>query len=226
MVGQVIIPAFEEAGRIGGVLQALTGLPAGWGILVVDDGSSDDTSVAASAFRGVTVHRLPVNRGKGAAMWEGALRAEAPVLVFLDADLTGLRAEHVLTLAELVLRGQAAMTVASFRHGRGKTDLSHRLAPWVSGQRAMRVVDFLSVPGIAQLRWGVEAHLTRVARDRSWAVLDVPWPGVSHATKEEKLGWLRGLAARREMYRQMARAWFRRRSHSGGASPPPAIRLR
>ena len=71
-----IVPAHNEAGRIGAVVQAVAaqGLP----LLVVDDGSSDGTGAEAAAA-GAGVLRLEPNRGKGAALKAGFRAALAPV---------------------------------------------------------------------------------------------------------------------------------------------------
>lgn len=81
-----VIPAYNEASRLEGVLARLR--PFVQQIVVVDDGSADDTwGVAKRA--GVTVLRHGVNRGQGAALRTGtmaALRLGADVVVHLDAD--------------------------------------------------------------------------------------------------------------------------------------------
>jgi glycosyltransferase involved in cell wall biosynthesis len=80
-----LIPAFEEGPRIGAVVEAARRhLP----VVVIDDGSSDDTADRARAA-GATVLRQQRNAGKGAALREGfrhALDAGAPAAVTLDAD--------------------------------------------------------------------------------------------------------------------------------------------
>jgi glycosyltransferase involved in cell wall biosynthesis len=78
-----IVPAHNEAGRIGSVVQAVTaqGLP----VLVVDDGSSDGTGVEATAA-GARVLRLEPNRGKGAALKAGFRAALAPAVPDMVAD--------------------------------------------------------------------------------------------------------------------------------------------
>ena len=204
----VVIPAFNEVDRLEQVLAVLQNSPAGWRLLVVDDGSTDGTAALARRDGRAELLRLPQNAGKGAAMWAGANQAEVEVLVFLDADLQGLTPAHVQLLAAPVVRGEAAMSIALFRHGRGRTDLSHVVAPWVSGQRAILRDHFLSLPEIRTSRHGVEALLTRAAREQHWRVRQLPWEGVSHTMKEEKLGLFRGLTARGMMYAQVARAFF------------------
>ena len=203
----LIIPAYNEAPRIAGVLRSLAALPEGWEVLVVSDGSTDATTEMAQAWGGATVLDLPVNQGKGAAMRAGARATDAPVLCFLDADLRGLRLEHVQALVQPVTEGRADMTVGIFRGGRGATDLSHVVAPWVSGQRAIRRETFLALPGTEESRQGIEYLLTRLARERGWRVVTVPWAGVTHAMKEEKLGVLRGHLSRWRMYGEIIRTW-------------------
>jgi glycosyltransferase involved in cell wall biosynthesis len=81
----VVIPAYEEGPRIGTVVDvARRFLP----VVVVDDGSSDDTADRAEAAGATVIRRTP-NAGKGAALRTGfrhALEAGAAAVVTLDAD--------------------------------------------------------------------------------------------------------------------------------------------
>lgn len=201
----IVIPAFNEALRIGRVLSLLAESGRRDEVLVVNDGSWDATAEAASAFPFVKLIDLAVNCGKGAAMAAGAREARSEVLLFLDADLEGLACEHVERLIRPVARGGADMTLGIFRSGRARTDLGHVLGPWITGQRAMRREDFLSVPGVAEARFGVETMLTRYALLRRMRIEKVILQGVTHPTKEEKLGLVRGLVSRAAMYGQIAR---------------------
>lgn len=86
--GLVLIPAFNEAPRIGAVLEAAARHAPDFDRLVVDDASRDDTSGVARAA-GATVVRHPFNMGYGAALQTGyrwALRHGYDVVVQLDAD--------------------------------------------------------------------------------------------------------------------------------------------
>lgn len=83
-----VIPAFNEGKSIGRVLQALKELFPGSQIVVVDDGSADDTPQRA-ALSGATVISLPFNAGYGVALQTGFLwarRHRARFVVTLDAD--------------------------------------------------------------------------------------------------------------------------------------------
>jgi glycosyltransferase involved in cell wall biosynthesis len=81
----VIIPAFEEASAIGHVVEELRASAAWREILVIDDGSADDTSKAA-AQAGARVIRHPYNKGNGAAVKTGIRNASGEYLLIVDAD--------------------------------------------------------------------------------------------------------------------------------------------
>ncbi len=201
----VIIPAYNEARRIRRVIEAARRAPGVAEVIVVDDGSADQTARVAQGS-GARVVRLPGNRGKGAAMWAGAQAAQAPVLLFLDADLLGLTPAHVLTLVEPVAAGQADMTMGVFGAGRATTDLAQKLTPFLSGQRALRRETFLAIPNLAEARYGVEVVLSGYAREAGLRVEKVSLPGVSQVMKEEKHGFWRGFAARMRMYWEIVRS--------------------
>jgi glycosyltransferase involved in cell wall biosynthesis len=107
-----IIPAHNEAERIGLTVAAVLGIPQVDEVLVVDDGSSDDTPGAARAA-GARVLTLDRNLGKGGALAAGveAVAGGADVVLFLDADL-GPSAGQAGDLLTPIVSGQADMTVA------------------------------------------------------------------------------------------------------------------
>jgi glycosyltransferase involved in cell wall biosynthesis len=201
-----IVPALNEEERIGSVLETLVPLEPLHEIIVVNDGSRDRTSEIARSFPQVTTIDFPENQGKGAAMRAGAQQADADLLLFLDADLLGLKEPHVRDLLNPVLRGEADMTVGVFRGGRLATDLSHFLVSYISGQRAIRRELFLSIPGVAQSRSGVETVITRYVKARGLRVRNIAMKGVTHPMKEEKIGLLPGSRARLRMYYEIVRS--------------------
>ena len=118
----IVIPARNEADRIQATVKAAGGVPGADMIVVVDDGSGDDTGFVAENA-GAIVLRHGRTRGKGAAMETGAEAVgllerseDRPVprhLLFLDADLAE-SATYGAALVQPVRDGQADMTIAVF----------------------------------------------------------------------------------------------------------------
>ncbi len=83
----IVLPAFNEDDAIGGVLENLvpTANENGWEVVVVDDGSSDQTGEIARNC-GATVITHPHNRGYGASLKTGLHAAEGDVVVIMDSD--------------------------------------------------------------------------------------------------------------------------------------------
>lgn len=203
----VVIPAFNEAATVGDVVR--TALAAGVGrVVVVDDGSADATSQVAESAGG-TVLKLAANRGKGAAVVAGAMASHEDVIVLLDADLLGLRKEHVVALALPVLDARADMTLGVFREGRLATTLAQRLSPQLSGQRALARRALLDAPGLDGSRFGAEVVLNTHAHRSGWTCIDVPLLGASQRMKEQKRGFFQGLLGRAGMYRDILLAMLR-----------------
>lgn len=199
-----IIPAYNEEARIARVLEAVTHAPEISEVWVVSDGSTDATYEVAAATPGVKAVRLPENRGKGAAMVAGAMQVGTPAVLFLDADLDGLRPEHIRDLVAPVRSGRADMTVGVFRGGRFLTDLAQKLAPHISGQRCILRSAVVDARHVADLRYGVEVALYRHAISEGLRIEIVPIAGVTHPMKEEKVGVWRGAICRMRMYAEIA----------------------
>jgi glycosyltransferase involved in cell wall biosynthesis len=205
-----IVPAYNEAERISAVIIPLKAARHVDEIIVVDDGSSDGTAKVAKSL-GVEVIHLPENRGKAAALDAGVLRARNDVFIFLDADLVGLRPEHIELLISIYEEKGLDMVVGIFRSGRLNTDIAQSIAPYLSGQRVLsrRIWERLREKS-GELEFGVEMALTKLSLKEDWAEERVFLDGVTHVLKEEKRGLSRGLRERMLMYRDILRSLFTR----------------
>ncbi len=183
----LVIPAFREAARLGPSLQRVARWLEAWGgaaeVLVVDDGSPDETAEVARAhaplFARLRVLRHATNRGKGAAVRTGVLAAEGRLVAFADADL----AAPIEALSRLLnaLESGADVAVAS-RRTRG-ADIARRqpLARRVAGSAFRTLVRVIVPTGVSDTQCGLKAfrreaarHLASRARLDGWA-FDVEW---------------------------------------------------
>jgi polyisoprenyl-phosphate glycosyltransferase len=194
-----IIPAYNEEKTVGQVLAVLKENPLIKKVIVVSDGSTDNT-VDVSKSYGVEVVELSENRGKGGALKAGLDNFKAEVVLFLDADLIGLTQKHVHNLLEPVINDEADMTIGIFEKGRIATDFAQKMAPYLSGQRALKFSLLEQISDLDVARFGVEIALNRFMESSEIRVKEVALKDMSHVMKEEKLGVWKGMGARMKMY--------------------------
>lgn len=197
----VVVPAYNEAERLPGTLEALRSLDGVAEIVVVDDGSRDGTGEAARGER-TTVLTLPKNRGKGAALQWGISRVHHDVVLLLDADL-GASAVFAAQLVEPVLKDEADVAIATFaavRPGgfglvqalarRGIRSLAGvSLRSPLSGQRAIHRRVLEAVPLFAP-GFGAEVAFTIDAVRAGFRLREVPVPMTHRETGRDAAGFL------------------------------------
>ena len=205
MIVTAIIPAFNEEHNIGAVLDTLTVSPLISEIVVVSDGSEDDTVSVASAYEEVRVIELLDNRGKGGAVKAGLENSGGDIILILDADLIGLKEEHINALLQPVTSGRTKMTTGLFEKGRPVTDLAQKVAPFLSGQRVLQRELLENISDMDLSRFGIEVALQRYVEEHAVENELVQLPLLSHVMKEEKLGFWKGITARVKMYWEIIR---------------------
>ncbi|MGZ4119043.1 MAG: glycosyltransferase family 2 protein [Actinomycetota bacterium] len=179
-----IVPAHNEAARIGATVRALRAIDEIDAILVVDDASTDGTGRIATDV-GANVVRLERRTGKGGALRAGLPRTDADVLVFIDGDL-GETASIARALLGPVIAGEEDMTIAApppdGPSGFGLVESTARagikaltgrtFGRPLSGQRALRrsLVERTGIAG----HFGVEVALTIDALRAGFRVREIP----------------------------------------------------
>ena len=223
-----IVPAKDEAERVGATVAALRSLPDVALVVVVDDGSTDSTAqVAAEA--GALVVRHALNQGKAAALTTGVARlaeeetrqgVDPFVLLFADADLEG-SAAHLGPLLEPVLGRAADLAVANIpraasSHGSGRVVrlargqieslTGRRISQPLNGMRALTREAFGWATPLAP-GWGVEAAMLVDVLRAGGRVVEVPVPLTHRATGAD----IRGQIHRARQMRDVSRALLDRR---------------
>jgi glycosyltransferase involved in cell wall biosynthesis len=181
-----VIPAWNEARTIGAVVYAALDARLVDDVVVVDNASTDTTGAVATAHGARVVFER--THGKGEAMRTGvAASPHAGVIVFLDADLVGLRPEHVDDLVGAVVHGGAGMACGLFDRGPLVNRVFLGVLPVLTGQRAVRrdLFDQLVAGDLHGYR--VEAALNSLVARRGMVRHDRVMSGLWHRTKEEKL---------------------------------------
>jgi dolichyl-phosphate beta-glucosyltransferase len=112
----LVIPAYNEARRLpftlGAWAEFFGAQPYQAEVLVVDDGSHDDTVRVAGDHPNVQVIQLPGNRGKGAAVRRGVLASSGSYVFYADADLN-IAPPHMTSALELFERRACDVVVGS-----------------------------------------------------------------------------------------------------------------
>ncbi len=133
----VIIPAYNEASHIGGVIDSTRSV-VDWDLLVVNDGSEDDTPEVVKQ-KGVYLINHPVNLGYGAALQTGfrfAKERNYDAVVTMDGD-----GQHdpmgIITLKEVAEREGADVVIGSrFLEGPYRMPIARRIGSWLFSQIA------------------------------------------------------------------------------------------
>lgn len=115
----VIIPAFNEEKTVAHVVNVVKSLKYIGEIVVVDDGSMDQTSKFAEEAGAKVIHHMK-NRGKGAAIKTGFNNSNGDIVVFLDADLKNLTQTQVRNIVDPIRNGEADVTKTKFKREAGR----------------------------------------------------------------------------------------------------------
>lgn len=198
-----IVCAYNEAARIGPVLQIAAHHPLIGEVIVVDDGSLDATSEVVRQFANVELVRNEVNLGKSRSLARGIERARFGRLMLLDADLSGLRPSHIDALADPVMQGAADAAISM----RGDSFYRALGVDFVSGERVLPRALFAEaldeLAGVSP--WGAEIFINEKLIESGLRVAIVDWKDVAHVPKTKKTNPWRGLMSEFGMAREIVR---------------------
>lgn len=205
-----IVPAYNEERTVGSVLKTIIESGLCDEIILVSDGSTDNTSQVGRSL-GIKVIDIKENKGKFSAILEGYKCTKSEIILMLDADLVGLKKEHIEKLIEPVKKMEADMSIGIFKNGRGATDLAQKITPFLSGQRALKRGVMEKLITYPADNYGLEMALTILSKKEGFKVKMVDLYDLTHVMKEEKRGFFKGSFARLKMYYDILRVFIKLR---------------
>ncbi len=190
-----IIPAYNEAPRVAAVLEAVAGHPLLSEVLVIDDGSTDETAAIADSYKkqGVTLLRQEKNCGKTAALVRAIRESRCELLLFIDADLENLTRAEITSLLSPVLENRADVSISL----RKNAPFHYRLLglDFISGERVLykKIIEH-ELNTMEKLKpFGLEVFLNRIFLKKKLRIAIVRWPTVNSPYKYRKVGIIKGI---------------------------------
>ena len=183
-----IICAYNEESTLAGVITSVAKSPLIDEIIVVNDGSTDQTANVIESMKlttGIIDINIPENKGKGYAMATGIENATGEIIVFVDADLCNLHQEHLSNLLGPVLNNEADMVLGQ----PSDTLINYKINPFrsLTGERALRKKDILHmVNKIKNSRFGVETLINLYYQANEKTVRYIMLKDLKHPTKFQK----------------------------------------
>ena len=197
MKSSVVICAYNEEKTIRDVLVSVSDCRIFDEIIVVNDGSADNTKEIIIDCKNeldiIDIH-LPENKGKGFAMATGIEHAGNELIVFCDADLSNLKREHFLQLIKPIIRSDAKMVLGQPT----ETLINYYINPFkiFTGQRAVLRIDVLPiVEEMKTSKFGVETLINLYYEAQNKKVKHVKLKGLKHPTKFKKTNQSRAVKA-------------------------------
>jgi len=188
----LVIPAYNEEKTIAHVIKEAKKVFEISEIIVVDDGSTDNTAEIAKRNNTKVIKHIK-NKGKGNAIKTGIINAKEDVILFLDADLKNITHQKIVKIIEPVLNNEADFVKASFDRSSGRvTELTAKpllkaLFPYInleqplSGQFCARK-ELLKKIRISP-KWGVDIEILIDMVNKKFRVKEVDIGGIEHIQK-------------------------------------------
>ena len=208
MIIDCIIPARNEAETVADVVATCVRCEYIREVIVVDDGSDDETSQLAAAAGAKVIRRELDANGEGSkahAMEAGVAASDADWILFVDADLLGLEVRHLDEICRPAIEGRATMSLGTFDYGIWNP-LVLRFPP-TTGERIIPRWVFEAIPPEKLDGYTIEIMINEVVAERRLPVVARVMDGVTHRTKREKFGPVEGWKRTWAMFAELWSLW-------------------
>lgn len=184
-----IVPTFNEANRIENVLNVLTHSKYINNVIVVDDGSTDNTNAQLQNFPGIQLIRLEQNHGKGEAVKEGLKQVTTHAVFLFDADLLGLKEENIQEMHDTYCQNPTSLVVGLRQKSRiyAQHWLRAHALPLIAGERLLSTDDLREImknKGTAD--YGLEPYMNAYFKKNKKKIKTVLLKGVNDVPKWKK----------------------------------------
>ena len=196
------MPARDEALTVADNVAAARACKYVREVIVVDDGSTDDTAELARAAGAKVIQRDAEEGSKAHAMDDGIRSSDADAFLFVDADCTDLTGAHLDAICEPFLAGRCAMSLGMFDYGRLWNSVVPRVHP-LTGERIIPRWVWDAIPPHKLDGYTIEARINEVISERRLRTVARTMRGVFHRTKRVKHGRLDGVLRTLDMYREI-----------------------
>jgi len=196
------MPARDEALTVADNVAAARACKYVREVIVVDDGSTDDTAELARVAGAKVIQRDISEGSKAHAMDDGIRASDADAFLFVDADCTDLTGAHLDAICEPFLAGRCEMSLGMFDYGRLWNSVVPRVHP-LTGERIIPRWVWDAIPPHKLDGYTIEARINEVISERRLKTVARTMRGVFHRTKRVKHGRLEGVLRTLDMYREI-----------------------